>query len=520
MAVVKFRLPDNRRQDRAYPEDRYPDDSYDESAGTDAEDDGGYGGGNDDDFRYGAAYDDRYDTGAMDEPADAEDYGPVESYREDDYAARGSYGSADYDASEEADDEAYYRDFDFRADRKETKKHAFGNFFAGIRERRAARKAARKPKTRGEKALIALRVIIVLAIAGAVYAGIRVQEQTSVYTESSFSDPVALDVQDGSQFLRLGSNIVFYNRDGMNCVDTSGSALWNISFEMQKPVTDVYGGVVAIADYGGSTIYVCNHEGLMGTISTGMPIEAVSVAGNGSVAAVLNDTDASWVNIYDAAGKTISVMKRTISDKGYPLNASISPSGSVLCVSLLSFAKADFVSSVNFYNFGAVGQDKTENLVSGYDYRGEVIPFTRFLSDSVIASVSDSTLAFYKGAEIPQRVENTVTFDEELLGVWTSESYVGLLFPDNQGGSQYDLRVYGTDGGKIGDIRFNMDYTSIQFDGDRVLVNSGQDLLIAKVTGETTFQGSFDREAAMVLPQSGSRLTVITSDGMETMTLK
>ena len=65
-----------------------------------------------------------------------------------------------------------------------------------------------------------------------------------------------------------------------------------------------------------------------------------------------------------------------------------------------------------------------------------------------------------------------------------------------------------------------MDYTSIQFDGDRVLVNSGQDLLIAKVTGETTFQGSFDREAAMVLPQSGSRLTVITSDGMETMTLK
>ena len=56
---------------------------------------------------------------------------------------------------------------------------------------------------------------------------------------------------DGSTYLALGSNILTYSKDGANCMDSKGVVLWNQTYEMQNPMVDINGSVVAIGDYNG-----------------------------------------------------------------------------------------------------------------------------------------------------------------------------------------------------------------------------------------------------------------------------
>ena len=58
-------------------------------------------------------------------------------------------------------------------------------------------------------------------------------------------------------------------------------------------------------------------------------------------------------------------------------------------------------SSVAFYNFGAVGQNNTDNYVSGYDYIDRVVPLARFLDNRSLFAVSDDRIMFFGGAQKP-----------------------------------------------------------------------------------------------------------------------
>ena len=56
-----------------------------------------------------------------------------------------------------------------------------------------------------------------------------------------------------------------------------------------------------------------------------MPILQIEVSDNGKMAAVLDDNNANYINMYDTNGEKIYSVKTTLSGDGYPIDVSISP---------------------------------------------------------------------------------------------------------------------------------------------------------------------------------------------------
>ena len=236
-----------------------------------------------------------------------------------------------------------------------------------------------KEKIKSHKFTIFYRVILVLVLVIAAAMALRIQWKNKIYTENVVISSVEITTQQNSTLIPFSGYILSYSKDGANCIDAKGNAVWNETFEMQNPMIDVCQNVAAIGDYNGRNIYVMNTSGLMGQITTNKPLRDFCVSANGVVAAVLDDADVTLIYLYDTQGQELVHFRTTMEESGYPFSVSISPDGKLVCVSYLFVDSGEMKSSVAFYNFGAVGQNNTDNYVSGYDYLDVVVGYTRFL---------------------------------------------------------------------------------------------------------------------------------------------
>ncbi len=342
-----------------------------------------------------------------------------------------------------------------------------------------------------------------------------------VYSGYSVSTVMEMSSQDDTSFTTLGSNVVYYSKDGASCINAGGNVVWSVSYEMQKPLVSRAGDILAIGDYNGSTIYLQNASETLGTINTNMPIAALSASESGEVAAVLMDTDVTWVYLFDNEGNTIAYFKTTMSQSGYPVSVSVSPSGELVCVSHLLTNSTGVTSSIAFYNFGDVGQNVAENNVSGFNYDNEIFPVTAYLSDSVCAAVSDSRIAFFTGKQIPASGNNAL-FTNEVKAVYTGDGYIGILFADEDGDQRYELRIYDASGEVTGTIMLDEDFTNIQIVGKAIYVNNDTSLSIYTVGGKERYSGDFDDTVRAVIPRKDTirKLYLATDTGIEQMTLR
>ena len=160
----------------------------------------------------------------------------------------------------------------------------------------------------------------------------------------------------GSDYVAVGENLYRYNSDGVSCVTRENEMLWSITYNMQAPIVDVCQETMVIAEQQGNQIYVVNQDGLVGSFESLLPILKVRVSRQGVVAAVLQEGDITWVNLYKADGTSIASDKTTVGESGYPLDIDLSPNGEKLAVSYLGVTDGNITSNVVFYHFGAAGQ--------------------------------------------------------------------------------------------------------------------------------------------------------------------
>ncbi len=374
-------------------------------------------------------------------------------------------------------------------------------------------------KIRRHRLYLFLRFVLVASLLAAIVICVIVQINTRTFSSASFTQVTSLTYVEGTTWYNLNGHILSVSKDGASCTDTKGNVLWNITYEMQEPVVSIAGKIAAIADYSGSKVYVMDTAGQLSTVSTDLPVYAVSAAENGSVAVVLSGTDAMWVNMYDAKGSLIEQSKMSMGQMGYPISVSVSPNGELLCISHLQISGTKVKTSIAFYNFGAVGQNYSDNCVSGYDYEGEIFPVTHFMSESAAFAVSDSRLVFFQGKQIPENGMNNL-FSENLKGVYYDKSYVALIFNDVTGEDTYRLELYNTAGNKVSEFGFDLDYTDLQISGDCVIMNNEQECRIYSTAGVQRYAGEFGRSVSLLVPSSRTGvMTVVTEDEIDTMTL-
>ena len=223
-------------------------------------------------------------------------------------------------------------------------------------------------KIKSHKFMIFYRSILLFALVAAAVAVMLIQWKNKIYTQSVTISSIETGKPQNGNLVAFSEYILTYSKDGASCMDGKGNAVWNETFEMQNPMVDICRDVVAIGDYNGRSIYVMNTSGSLGEITTNRPSRNFCVAANGVVAVILDDSGLTYIYLFDKNGKELVRIRTTMKDSGYPFSISLSPNGRLLCVSYLFVDSGELKSSVAFYNFGEVGQNQTDNYVSGYDY--------------------------------------------------------------------------------------------------------------------------------------------------------
>lgn len=360
-----------------------------------------------------------------------------------------------------------------------------------------------------------IAVALFLLIVGFIIS--RVYLANKEYTSVSVVDEVKFFISTGSEVDRFGNNFIVYNSDGIKCVNTKGEQIWNEAFQMQKPLVDIGKNIVAVADYNGTTIFLMDDKAVLGRIDTGLPIRKFKAASSGYVMAVLDNTNNTPIYVYDTSGKEMLYFNTTMKGYGYPLEIALSENGILGAVSYLNVDKGSFNSTVGFYNFGEVGQNYQDSLMSSYTYQSTLVPEMRFSASDKAVAIADNRLMFYAGDQMPKSA-GEILLSEKLLSVYEDDNYVALFYNSDNEEYEYKAEIYDYSAKLKDTVYYNIEYNDVFFDGDRFILYNNNEILIHNIGGKDKFMGNVEETILAMLPTSSSKkMILITPDEIKTV---
>ncbi|MCR5595076.1 MAG: DUF5711 family protein [Lachnospiraceae bacterium] len=377
-----------------------------------------------------------------------------------------------------------------------------------------------KDKIRSHKMIIFYRILLVIILIAALVAAYFIQARNRVYTACEVTASADNHSIRSENMINFAGTVLSYGMDGAACVDVDGRALWNITYQMQEPMISVQGDTAAIGDYGSRTIYLLKTTGSIGEISTTMPIYQFCVSQSGEIAVVLNDTDTTWIYLYDSLGNVLAYFKTTMRQSGFPVGVSVSPNGKLVAVSYVYVDSGDMRSRVSYYNFGDVGQNETDNYVSGYEYAGTVIPVIHFMDNETSFAVSDDRIMFYKGSEKPVSQSEHLVSDE-IQKVFYNDKYVALVFYSDQAEYRYHIEIFNRNGTMVDEREYDRDFKNIVMKDDMIYIYSESHACIFRVGGKTAYDGALPKSTYLLIPgDKNGRFTTVNSDTVDTVKMR
>ena len=360
-----------------------------------------------------------------------------------------------------------------------------------------------------------LRVLLIVAVLiGIIWLAVS-SYKNQVFSGYVITEKGNYTVLENTSYLENNGNIVKYSKDGISNTGTNGEAIWNLTYEMQDPIVRIADGFVAVGDYNGHIVYLVDNSGSTYEVDTKLPIRDFSVSSAGYVAAILEDAGNSWINLFSKDGTQIVEAKATMSKTGYPISLSLS--GEVMGVSYFYVDGSTMRSSVTFYNFGGVGENTTDHIVSSYDYAGAVVPMITFMNNESAFAVADNRLMFFNGSRKP--VSNAdILLGEEIQGVYYCDTHVGLLFYDQTGMNKHRLDIYDTTGTKVMSYAFDMNFKDILIRNNQVLIYNESECVIVGLNGKEKYSGMFEGKVHYVVPTDSPRkFLVVINNGLATL---
>ena len=389
-----------------------------------------------------------------------------------------------------------------------------------LKEKKEDIKAEYEKKLRRHRMSILYRVIIIAVIIITIVGSAYYNYQKMVYTGYDVIKTITYTEALNAKYVPFNGNVLRYSQDGASAFNISNDMIWNETFEMQNPLCDVCGDYIALGDYMGTSVYIYNSEGLKGTIDTSTPLKRFCVSGNGNVAVVLEDGDITWIKLYDVNGVNIASDRTTMSKSGYPVCVDISDDGILLAVSYLFVDSGSMSTSVAYYNFGAVGQNEIDNLVSGYNYSGTIVPYVKFMNSDTSFAVGDNKLEIYKGAQKPECVFEK-EIEEDIESVFCSKDYIVLVYSAEEGEHKFLMDIYDDEGNIVNNLGFDLEYSNMAVNKNMFIIYNSDECEIYNVDGLKKFSGNFSSSVINVIPTaSKTRYLVLYGDCMEEIKLQ
>lgn len=386
----------------------------------------------------------------------------------------------------------------------------------GESEEEIVRKAEKRVKKK--RLRIFLITIILLSAAGLLaYRHLHVYQ----YTDYDIGWEVDMPPNDGSfaKYERFGDNLLKYTKDGASYIDSSGKTLWSLPYELKSPICYVNGGYAAIADQQGNSIYICDKTGSQGVATTLLPILKVSVSSYGEVAALVEDSGATYITFFKKDGSILDWnIKTKLSGDGFLTDVSLSPEGTQVMVADAYLDKGTIKNKVVFYNFSDFGKKYPKRLVGGFDeeYENSMIGRVRFLSEKYACVFADDSIAFFSLENVTSPAMLThIPIEEQIKSVMYSDTYAGVIVSNESGENDSRMDIYKEDGSLMFSEEFRYQYRSADIDGDKVILYNENSCRVYNMAGKLKFTGEFDFTVSKVTTGKFPNTLIVT--GPETM---
>ncbi len=353
-------------------------------------------------------------------------------------------------------------------------------------------------------------VLIVLCVVFGLYRYSR----RHTYTDYIISRSIENTMTPGTKYESVGRYLYRYNTDGVSCVTRKNEVKWSITYSMQAPIVDVCGSTMVIAEQQGTQIYVVNENGLLGNFSSLLPILKVRVSNQGLVAAVLQDEDVTWVNLYDSSGESIVSDKTTISDSGYPLDVDVAPNGMKMAVSYFGVKEGVMTSEIVFYDFSSGGGAGEEYVINRESISGSAAPRVYFIDNSTAAVVLDDGFLVYRGSAMARSEE--CWFDEEIVSCFYSEDIIGFLFSDLTGEHIYRMELYNYHAKRKVSTGIDTDFDTIKIENGRILMYTSSYCNVYTMQGRLKYSSAYEKEIVEAFYfDEYRRYLIITQDSFD-----
>lgn len=336
-----------------------------------------------------------------------------------------------------------------------------------------------------------LKLLLILLVIAAVISAVFLYITRRTYRNFRILESREQEDIVSTKYAEMDGSILRYSSEEVSLVNSNMDTMWSVTYSMQNPVADVRGSKAVIADKDGTSLKMFDKNGLTGSTDTSYSIVKAKVSNKGMVAAILDGGDDTWINFYAPDGSLIAENQTKIDDPGYPMDVSISDDGVIMMVTYQYVQGGKVTSYVAFYNFGDVGQNEDDRIVSGYTYEDVVIPQVSYMGGSVSAAVREDGITLYQGKQIPKEM-TTVRVDQEIVSTFMDDNAIGLVFKNDNADKVYTMEVYGTSGKLKFKKDFNIPYTTIRISKGYILMFNSSQLCVMNEKGETRYAGNVD----------------------------
>lgn len=366
------------------------------------------------------------------------------------------------------------------------------------------------------KRTIVAAVAILLLVGGtALYMSLRQYTGYDIRASVERSDTKA------TQFREFQGNILKYSNDGAFYTDHNNEMIWNQTYEMSKPTVDICGNYLVIYDKKGKDIYILNKNGLVHSIETNYPITQVSVAGQGTIAVLMDNRSKGLLSLYDKEGNVL-VNGAIHSEKGgYPVAIALSDDAIKLGVSMLDVKDGVVKSSLAFYNFGSVGENAIDHVVSVATYDDMFMPELDFVSKDHMLAITDKGVIIFEGSQTPKETTR-IEFMEEVKSVFYNNEYIGTICAGTDENLHDVVRVYDLNGKMKMEEGTDVEYSNVELlSSNEVCISNRTVCDIYTVQGVFKFHYEFEDELYGVIPGGSSlNYTFILNGVTEQVRLK
>ena len=291
-----------------------------------------------------------------------------------------------------------------------------------------------------------LLILFLLFVIGFFFYGRRRFRQKELLWKENSEESKA--VEEEYRYFPYKDGAIKLSKDGAKYISSQGKVLWNQAFEMGRALVSVAGEYAVIGEQGGTKLYILSSQGLSGQGEAPSTIEKLRISEKGVVYALLTEDRGTYITVFSKEGKNLDIgIKSVMAGDGYPLDMSVSPDGTELCVAFSHLEQTSLKSRVVFYNFSSLGKNAgADRVVGGFtdDFASGIVGRVHFFTDEESFAAYDGGVAFFstkvrtspelkKKVDIPETIR-MIAYDQNYLAVLTDQRGEALEDTGKAGG--------------------------------------------------------------------------------------